>query len=271
MRIAVFLLLVLGFVSPTVWMLAEWLSAGLLSEGSGRHWKTLLLVHGHAGHMLAGFAAVLTGWRLGHRWLELLGWLGLAAQAAAMGYALFVAQSVFGDRPVLPAPSALDHSVRFAAVMLPRLLFLLALIVWVRRMFRHGLLFTAAMSLCFLGMLAFFATYSANGWSLPDTVSDTTARAALSHGALYVPLLLSVPAFLLPDNAPARVIPIAWTGASAATFLLAALLLGWIGYRGMPTGYADFPETYARGAREFALLGFVSLAAWAGALWAHRR
>ncbi len=267
MQITVFLALVLGFAATTGAILIEWLAPGRVIQGSFDPWRHLMLFHGLTGHMLAGYVAVLSGWRLNLRWLETLGWLGLSAQLLALGIHFGTAETpteLFGQ-------SYYASPIAFALIMLPRLLFLLTLIVWARQMVQHGLLFMAALSVCFLGMLALFVTNVFNDWSFPGTISDTAVATSLAHTALYVPLLLAVPAFLFPAFSPVRLAPTAWTGAAATVFLVSALILVTLGFQGLPRGFADFPEAYKAGTREFSVLGLVTLALWLGALWTHRR
>lgn len=265
MRIAVFLALVVVFSGAAATILAEWLFPDRLLTGGGSTWTQLLLVYGLSGHMLAGYAAVLCGWRLQITWLEALGWLGLLVQLAAAVFAFInpdYAASAFGDAQTGP---------RLISLMLPRLLFFVALVLWAREMHHHGLALSAPMSLCFLGMLALFITYSVSDWSMPEAMKGTAAQTSLSHAALYGPLLLALPAFLIPRNSRARLMPTAWTAAAATTFCVAAIILAGLGFSGLQSGLATAEDTYHAGLREFAILGYATLALWLMALWSHRR
>lgn len=264
----------LGFLGSTALMLAEWFAPGL--EGvSGANWPRLLLIHAVTGHMLAGSAAILVGQRLRLVWLSAAGWLGLALQSLMMAFILAkgaVPATLF-DLYGMPAadPSGAHLLARYTLALLPRLLFLLALLVWVRPMARHGLVFTAATALCFVGLVALLFTHAWHSWTIPQTLAGTQIITALSHSALYVPLLLALPAFLLPRMAPARLVPLAWTGGAATTFLVAAVFLWGLGAQGMQTGSADVDASFASGARQVVILSAMTLALWLAALWVHRR
>lgn len=264
----------LGFLGSTGWMLAEWFAPGLQFT-SGPLWPRILLLHAITGHMLAGSAAILAGERLGMRWLSALGWLGLALQLLMTAY--IFANGIPGETlfeayaAAAPDPTTADRLAYYVIVMLPRLLFLLTLIIWVRSMAHHGLVFTAAMSLCFIGLIVLLITTYWGDWQIPKTLADTQVITALSHSSLYVPLLLALPAFILPATTRARLMPLAWTGGAATTFLVAAIFLWGLGYQGMPTGYADFSDTYKNGARQVVTLSVTTLLLWLIALWKHRR
>ena len=279
MRIAVFVGLMLGFLATTGWMLAEWFAPGHLFEDFAKHWPTVIQLHGVFGHMLAGFSAVLVGWRLDLRWLERTGWLGLLLSAAMLaGVLASGSENLFTGQNALGAifnpgedATTFDQLARFVLLMLPRLLFLLSLLVWVRRMSHHGLVFTASMSLCFVGLLFLFVFYLVQEWNIAELYQDTLQQTSLSHASLYVPLLLTVPAFLIPRLAPARLMPTAWTGFAALCFFAVAALVMFLGSQGQPAGRSDFPSDLAGSARQVSILGALTLIAWVGALWAHRK
>ena len=255
LRWALFSLLTLAFVAVTGLMLVEWLGVGTSGEDSPSPWPTLLSLHGTLGYLLVAFAAVLVGWRAEFKWVEALGWLGFAALLLAGIYS-------FGNA---------DAEVTALSTMAPRALFLIALLVWARVMWAHGLLLSGPVALSFLGLFVAIVIYIRNDWGLPDDLEKTHVVTALTHASLYVPMLLTLPAFLLPRAATPRLTLSAWSGAAAFAFLIAAGILWAYGLQGMNTGRAEFTERFADAAREFSLLGFGTLALWLAALWAHRR
>jgi hypothetical protein len=78
LRIGVLVALLLAFSYVTAEMLIEWLATGIQRP---HEWQRLLIAHILLGHALAGFAAVLVGWRTALPWLGALGWAACSRKA----------------------------------------------------------------------------------------------------------------------------------------------------------------------------------------------
>ena len=219
----------------------------------------------------------MTGWRLKRPGLEALGWFGLAVQiglaALIFGQGLTDVSLLRGGAPLvaLYADNDAVPLMGFGLATLPRLLFLISLLVWARHMLPHALTLTAAVSVCFIGIIGYLITFAFNGWSLTDQAATLQEHPVLAHTTLYLPFLLAVPAFLTPIGARARLTILAWTGGAATLFAAMAALWLYMDLLGKRSGLADAPIRFADNARDFAMLGFVLLLLWLGALWTHRK
>ena len=268
-------LLVLAFTCVTAAMLAApW------AQSPEADW---LAWHRGLGQALAGYSAVLVGWRLRARWLEALGWLGLALQAGLLLWlmgapnALRQLAEMPTVRPALleRAPDLPDAAMTLRIMhYVPLALFFLALLAWGQRLWPQGLALASALTLSFLGVFALGLALLWNGGSFASALASSPALASLVHIALFVPLLLALPAFLLPTDAPRRLLAGAWTGASALTFLTGFALLWYLsvtrGAAAVDDGTLGLPDVENLQS-QINLLGFAGLTLWIAALWAHRR
>lgn len=267
LRPGVLLLLIGVFVASTGLMALAWVKPGFGLENAESHWPALITVHVTAGYLLVAYAPVLVGWRTGVRWLEIVGWVGLAVFICVIA----THADGFSTQDSAEPMASLRNHAREGATLLPRLLFLLALLVWVKGMWRHGLLLTAPLSLSFLGLLVTVAIYMRNDGALPPDLTNTQVANALPHASLFVPMLLTLPVFLIKRAARPNLVLSAWTGVAALTFLIAAGLLWIFGLQGMPKGLGPAAEAHANTARDFGLLALATLGLWVAALWSHAK
>jgi hypothetical protein len=176
-----------------------------------------------------------------------------------------------------PEATLWDTNSKVVLEWLPRGMFLVALIAWASRAVHHGLLLSPALSVCFIGLMAVLLGRIASGSRLAEAMSDvdvyaeTQVETVLSHLSLYIPLLLTLPAFLVLMHSRARWTPMIWTSLAATLALVAAVPLWLAGLQGMPQHDADFPNAFAQNVREYSVTSLGLLAFWLAAFWVHRR